>query len=200
MFTKPYLCTIVKRKTVIRLGILGVVMVSLALLAKFTPLGEYLSYKVLSNALLGAGALGILIYLAAYVGGALMNLPAFLFTVLAFLVYDMGWGYVVAFLGSFLAAYVHFQVVRSIGGQALTEVKIPLMQKIMSRFDSHPLLTVILLRLLFFVSPPVNYLLALSNVRQYHFVVGTLIGNFLPLGIHAAMLYFIRDRVIEMIS
>ncbi|CAN5366913.1 hypothetical protein BH09BAC1_BH09BAC1_21100 [soil metagenome] len=188
------------RKTIQRLAILGVIMVSLALLAKFTVVGEYLSYKQLSHTLVESGSIGIIIFLAAFVAGALMNLPAFLFTVLAFLVYGIGWGYAIAFLGSFIAAFVHFQVVRSIGGQALSEIKIPLMQKVMAKFDQRPLTTVIILRLLFFISPPVNYLLALSNVRTRDFVLGTLVGNILPLGLHAGLLYFTREWVLRTIS
>jgi uncharacterized membrane protein YdjX (TVP38/TMEM64 family) len=203
-FRFTYLCGSspqkMKRKTIVRLAILGIIMVSLALLAKFTPLGQYLSYRQLSETLYGAVALGIVIFLAAYTAGALMNLPAFLFTTIAFLVYGLSWGYAIAFLGSFLAAYAHFLLVRSIGGQALTEIKMPLMQKIMAKFDSRPLITIFILRFLFFVSPPVNYLLALSNVRTQHFVLGTIVGNILPLGLHAALLYFIRDWVLRVIS
>lgn len=175
-------------------------MVTLALLAKFTPLGNYLSFTYLSETLQAAGAIGIVIFLVAFVAGALMNLPAFLFTITALLVYGYGWGYVIAGLGSFLAAITHFQVVRTIGGQALTEIKMPLMRKIMANFDTHPLRTVIVLRLIFFVSPPVNYLLALSNVRQRDFIVGTILGLILPLGTHVALLYFTKDWVMEVIG
>ncbi len=189
-----------KRSTVIRLAALGVLMVTLALLAKFTALGNYLNYQYLSEMLLGAGALGVVIYLAAYTGGALMNLPAMLFTATALLVYGIPIGFPIAFFGSFVASFVHFQVVRSIGGQALAEVKIPLMQKIMSKFDSHPLSTVALLRALFFISPPVNYLLALSNVRNRDLVLGTLLGIIPQIAFHATLIYFTRDWVMKAIQ
>ncbi len=189
-----------KRKTVKRLALLGVLMVSLALVAKFTPLGDYLTYAFLSERLKDAGYIGILIYVAAFIAGALMNLPAFVFTGVAFLVYGMEAGYAVAFVGSFFSAFVHFEVVRTIGGKALTEVKIPLMQKILGKFDKHPLLAVILLRTVFFISPPVNYLLALSNFRTRHIIIGTLVGNIFPLCLHAGLLYFTRDWVLKTIS
>jgi uncharacterized membrane protein YdjX (TVP38/TMEM64 family) len=189
-----------KKSTAIRLAALGVLMVTLALLAKFTVLGDYLNYKYLSETLLRAGALGVVIYLAAYTGGVLMNLPAMLFTATALLVYGIPMGFPIAFVGSFVASFVHFQVVRSIGGQALAEVKIPLMQKIMSKFDSHPLLTVAVLRALFFISPPVNYLLALSNVRNRDLVLGTLLGILPQIAFHAMLIYFTRDWVLNAIQ
>lgn len=189
-----------KKSTVIRLAVLGVIMVTLALLAKFTFLGDYLNYTYLSNMLLGAGAFGVVFYLVAYSGGALMNLPAMLFTATALLVYGIPMGFPIAFVGSFIASYVHFQVVRSIGGQALAEVKIPLMQKIMARFDSHPFFTVVLLRALFFISPPVNYLLALSNVNNRDLVVGTLVGILPQIAFHATLIYFTREYVLEIIQ
>lgn len=185
-----------KRKTVIRLALLGVLMVSLALVAKFTPLGQYFNFERLSSTLSDAGPTGIVMFFVAFLAGALMNLPAALFTAIAFLVYDIGWGFPIAYVGAFIAGYGHFLVVRTIGGQALGEIKIPLMQKIMARFDMHPLRTVILLRMLFFISPPVNYLLALSNVRLRHFVLGTLIGNIVQIAFHATLMYFVRDWVL----
>ncbi len=182
------------------MAVLGVLMVTLALLAKFTVLGDYLNYKYLSEMLIGAGAIGVVIYLAAYSGGVLMNLPAMLFTATALLVYGIPMGFPIAFVGSFIASFIHFQVVRSIGGQALAEIKIPLMQKIMARFDSHPLGTVILLRALFFISPPVNYLLALSNVRIGVLVLGTLVGILPQIAFHATLIYFTRDWVLKAIQ
>jgi len=189
-----------KRATVIRLATLGVLMVTLALLAKFTVLGNYLNYKYLSELLIGAGTMGVAIYLAAFTGGALMNLPAMLFTATALLVYGIPMGFPIAFAGSFVASFVHFQVVRSIGGQALAEIKIPIMQKIMSKFDSHPMRTVVILRALFFISPPVNYLLALSNVRNRDLVVGTLVGVLPQIAFHATLIYFTRDWVLKAIQ
>lgn len=189
-----------KKKTLIRLVVLFAVMTILAFLATYTPLNQYLTYEYLSEAIRGAGALGFIIFVAAFIFGTLMNLPGFLFIILAYLVYGYGLGFAAAYTGAVLAVIVHFLFVRTLGGEALTEIKQPLVKKIMANFDTKPLRTVIILRVLFFISPPINYVLALSNVKLHHFIIGTMIGGILPLLTQAAFLYFAKDLVMQKLN
>lgn len=188
-----------KKSTVYRLAALVVVMSTLAFLAAYTPLGQYFKFHILQDAMLNAGAWGVALFIVAFVVGTLLNLPGFLFIILSFLVYGFGWGLPIAYVGALLSVLTHFVVVRTIGGQALGEIKNKMIRKVMKNFDSHPVRTVIILRLLFFISPPVNYVLALSNVRIRQFVIGTLLGNIIPLGIQALLLYFAKDFVMNKI-
>lgn len=188
-----------KKSTVYRLAALVVVMSALAFLAAYTPLGQYFKFHILQDAMLNAGTWGVLLFIAAFVAGTLLNLPGFLFIILAYLVYGFGWGIPIAYVGALLSVLIHFVVVRAIGGQALGEIKNKTIKKVMKNFDSHPVRTVIVLRLLLFISPPVNYVLALSNVRVGQFLLGTLIGNILPLFVQALLLYFAKDLVMDKI-
>ncbi len=189
-----------KRKTLIRLVLLFAIMAALAFTATYTPLGQYLTYDYLSETIRGAGLLGYLIFLLAFVLGTMMNLPGFLFIILAYLVYGYQLGFLAAYFGATVAVTCHFAFVRTIGGQALTEIKQPLVKRIMANFDTKPLQTVVVLRVLFFISPPINYLLAFSNVRLNHFVLGTLIGGILPVVTQGAFLYFAKDMVMAKIT
>ncbi len=51
----------------------------------------------------------------------------------------------------------------------------------MSKLDEFPVKTVVVLRLLFFMAPAVNYMLALSSVNFKNFLVGTVVGLAIPL-------------------
>ena len=91
-----------------------------------------------------------------------------------------------------ISCAISFLVVRRIGGQALAEVQWSLIQRIMSRLDEHPIATVALLRLCFFLAPVINYILALSSVSFKDFIVGTIVGLVLPLTI---AVFFIEQLI-----
>ena len=188
-----------KKGTVYRLVALVVIMSGLAFMAAYTPLGEYFKFQVLKDAMQNAGIYGVGVFLLAFIIGTLLNLPGFIFIILALLVYGYGVGIPVAYAGAVLSVWVHFIVVRTIGGKALGEIKNKLLRRVMQNFDTHPVRTVIILRLLFFIAPPVNYVLALSQVKTKHFVSGTLVGIIIPLCFQALLLYFAHDFVMEWI-
>lgn len=154
-----------KQKTILRLVLLIVVMLGLAAIAKFTPLGEYMEFQYLIDTLQEAGLLGGLIFLIVFIGGTITALPGMLFMALAILVYGFKWGILLAYFGTVLSALVHFVIIRFIGGKAFEEIQKPFFKKMMSRLDSQPVKTVIILRTVFFAAPPLNYALALSTVR-----------------------------------
>lgn len=185
------------RKSLIRLGILAAVMVTLALLAAYTPLGHYFNLNYIQQLIQGAGWWGVLIYIVIFVAGTLLNIPGLLFMVTGFLVYGLGIGSLVGYTGAFLSVLAHFLLIRSIGGTPLTEIKNKTVQRIMNGFESHPLRTVIILRLLMFISPPLNYMLALSGVKLRDFVLGTLVGIIPPILFQVGMMYFAQDVLLK---
>jgi len=184
-----------KKKTIIRFVILVVVMVTLALLAKYTSLGEFFSFSNLQETMIGAGFPGVVIFLVAFGAGTLMNIPGFLFIIAAIFVYGFSIGVPIAYLGGFLSVLAHFFVVRLIGGSPLNEIKQPFVRKVMDKLKESPIKTVVILRILLFISPPINYALALSNVKVSDFVIGTLIGMVFPMSLLSALLYFAKDTV-----
>ena len=67
------------------------------------------------------------------------------------------------------------------------------MRKILDRLDERPILTVVILRLIFVMSPPVNYALALSSLRFRDYLIGSLIGLPVPL----IVLGLVADRLVQ---
>merc|ERR1712100_490959 len=90
-------------------------------------------------------------------------------------------GWIMALIMAPLSCSVSFLVVRRIGGQALANVEWAWVQRLMSKLDEFPVKTVVVLRLIFFMAPAVNYMLALSSVNFKNFLVGTWIGLAVPL-------------------
>ena len=79
-------------------------------------------------------------------------------------------------IGSLVAVTLSFFVVRAIGGQPLGEVKRPIVVKLMRRLETQPIRTIAFLRILLFVSPWLNYALAMSSVRPRDYMIGSAIG------------------------
>ncbi|HEX7665940.1 MAG TPA: hypothetical protein VF407_15540, partial [Polyangiaceae bacterium] len=53
----------------------------------------------------------------------------------------------------------------------------------LSRLEDKPIVTILVLRTVFWVSPPLNYALGWSNVKTRDYLVGSAIGLFAPIAI-----------------
>ncbi|MFT7581267.1 MAG: putative membrane protein YdjX (TVP38/TMEM64 family) [Myxococcota bacterium] len=172
-----------RQKTFLRLGALVGVLVTLFVVAMATGVTDSISIESLRDAMLGAGALGVVLFLLAFAGAQLVYLPGMLFVVAAILAYGQVAGAALGLAGAVLSVAVSFTLVRAVGGKALAEVKRPMIRKMLDRLEKRPIMTVALLRLAVQVSPPVNYALALSNVSFRAHLIGSAIGLIIPIGL-----------------
>ena len=108
-------------------------------------------------------------------------------------VYGPVQGLALSIVGGLVAICFSFWFARLVGGQALEQVQQPFMRKILDRLDERPILTVVILRLIFVMSPPVNYALALSSLRFRDYLIGSLIGLPVPL----IVLGLVADRLVQ---
>ena len=88
----------------------------------------------------------------------------------------------VASIASVVSVSFSFFVVRAIAGKPLSQIERPFFKKILARLDRQPIRVVLVLRLLLFLSPKLNYALALTNVRFRDYLIGSALGILLPLG------------------
>ena len=69
-----------------------------------------------------------------------------------------------------------FFIVRGIAGRALADMKSALLQRILAQVDRRPVSATIVLRLIFWMAPQLNYGLALTRIRYRDYLVGSAIG------------------------
>lgn len=105
-----------------------------------------------------------------------MNVPGMIFLFILFLVYDDMSGIAFGYGSTLLAMVAHFKFTRSIAGKPLGEIKQPFIRKQLSNLMHNPVKTTVILRLVLFISPPVNYALALSPLRFKHFLLGSMLA------------------------
>ena len=140
-----------------RYRLLFVVLVTLAiwitawatgLTARFTP-------ESIRGFLAGKGPWGLVAFIFLFsIGQLLLRVPSPVFIAAAVAVYGRNLGLLVALLGILVSVTVSFAVVRASAGQALADVQRPFVRRLLSKIDSHPVMTVTLLRLVFQAAPP----------------------------------------------
>ena len=128
-----------------------------------------------------AGALGVLLWAMGFCLAELCHLPAMVFIITGVLRWGHFLGFALASIMAPLSCAVSFVVVRRIGGQALTNVQWRFVQRMMTRLERKPVVTVVILRTFLFLSPSLNYALALSNVSFKNFMIGSTIGLVAPM-------------------
>jgi uncharacterized membrane protein YdjX (TVP38/TMEM64 family) len=169
-----------------RLAILAVVLIGLFIAGKATGWTDSFGVERIRDLVGRAGPLGYVAYVAAFALGELIHVPGVVFVIAAVLAFGRAAGFVAGLLGGLISVSTTFFIVRSVGGRALGTVRHPFMKRLLSHLDERPIRTIFLLRLVFWLAPPVNYALALSNVRFREYFAGSLLGLVGPIALIAA--------------
>ena len=154
---------------------------------------DFFSLDGLQQIIIDAGPYGVVLFVLLYSAGILMNIPGVLFLFVGFMVYDGVTGLLVGYLASLVGVVIHFYFVRLMGGEALSEIKQPMIRKQMLKLEEHPIRTTFILRLILYVSPPINYGLALSSIRFRDFLIGTILAFPINVLFNYALMIFAKD-------
>ncbi len=127
---------------------------------------------------------GLLIFIALFCLGNLLHIPGLIFLAAAVLAFGKLWGGLATYIAAVASGILTYFTIRLIGGNALRELKNPYAARIFGQLDKHPVKSIILLRTLFQTMPTLNYVLSLSGVRFYQYLLGTLLGLPLPIALY----------------
>jgi len=177
-----------QKRTWPRLVALAVLLVALYAIGKMTGVIDSVDISTVRQRVDGAGALGVMIFVAIFAIGELFHIPGLVFVCAGLLAWGKLLGYGISMLGALVSVSVSFFVVRAVGGRVLATVERPFLKKMLARLDSHPIQTVFLLRLLLVLAPPLNYGLALTCVSYRDYLVGSALGLAIPLALVALLL------------
>ncbi len=177
-----------KKKSRWRLLALAVFLVGSVVIAHTTGLTERVDVATVRGFMERAGTLGFFAFLAAFALGELVHVPGLVFVGAASVAYGQTLGTLAAYVGALASLTLSFYVVRMIGGQPLEDVKRPLVRRILSGLDEHPMRTIMILRFFFWMAPALNYALAMSKVRYRDYLFGSALGLLVPIPL--AVLFF----------
>jgi len=168
-------------KRIVRLVALAVLFVGLVVVGSRPSVQALFALEHLRTITSDAGVLGMLAFVGLCTGGYLLRVPGIMFVLVALL----GWGSIagslMSFVGLTVAVSVSFWAFRGVGGSPIADIDSKWVRSILGQLDDHPVRTVALLRVVFFVNPIVNLSLVLTGVRFRDYLVGTVLGVILPL-------------------
>jgi uncharacterized membrane protein YdjX (TVP38/TMEM64 family) len=164
-----------------RLGILVLVIVGLWITAWATGVSGLFTSQSIRGLLAGKGVWGVVAFTLVFSAGQLLRVPGPVFVAAAVAIHGRNFGMLVALLGALVSVNVTFAVVRIFARGALTDIHRPFVRHLVSRIDTHPVMTVALLRLIFQTAPPLNYALPMTAVRWRDHLVGSMLGLPVPM-------------------
>jgi len=176
-----------------RLALLASLIVVVFVFGRATGLDAYLSAEKVRMVTAAAGLWGPLVFVLLFCAGELVHVPGAVFVAAAAVAYGPSGGGILAFVGAVAAVSVSFILVRTIGGEPLAAVRSSRARQILSQLDRRPVRTVFVLRLLFWMAPPINYALALSGIPFRSYLLGTALGLAAPI----AGIVLLSDRLLN---
>jgi uncharacterized membrane protein YdjX (TVP38/TMEM64 family) len=120
-----------------------------------------------------AGVWSVVVFIVLFAAGGLMHIPGFVFLAAAVLLFELPLAITASVAGGLFSVTVSFVVVRAVGGRPLAAIERPLLKRILAHLDDHPIRTIFVLRLLFWTSAPINYALAMTDVKLRDYIVGS---------------------------
>ena len=156
----------------------------LMLMANLLGLTEGLTVDWLRSYIRGFGAMGVIIYFLLFALTNLLSVPGLVFIIAGMLIYGQWLGTIIGLIGSAISLSVSFFVVRKLGGKAVGELKAKWARKVLTYLDDYPIRVIFVLRFIFMLSPQINYLLAMSNVRYRDYLMGSMLGLVFPIGLY----------------
>lgn len=172
----------------LRLGALAVLVVGGLLLGRHYGLTDLkTAVTTLQETVQGAGALGVVLFLVVFCVGELIHIPGMAFVFVGVLSYGPLVGGVVSYLAALGSVSFSFAVVRGLGGKALDELKNAWVRRALAGIQRRPVLTVALLRSVLWLTPALNYALALSSLRFRDYLLGSAAGLALPFVVLVAL-------------
>ena len=127
---------------------------------------------------------GLLIFIALFAMGNLIQIPGWIFLVAAVLALGKLWGGLATYMAAVVSCMFTFGVIRWLGGDALRQINNRYAIRILSTLDKRPVLGTFLLRLLLQTAPALNYALAMSGIQFRSYLIGTVLGLPIPIALY----------------
>lgn len=143
-----------------------------------------------------SGWVGMVEFALAGVAVIIMNVPCVLVILAAAALYGALGAIIIGVVSLNVANVIIYLMGRYLGRAMVMQVFGRVMQRVEAHFGNHGLISVIHLRLLFFALPPVNWFLAVMNLRLRDMALGTFIGSLPKIILYA----WLGDMVIEKLA
>lgn len=159
-------------------------------------LGRHLTFHGMRALVQAHAPYGPLVFIGACILGILLHLPKFVLIALGGLLFERTHAFAYGWIASVLGSTSIFLLVRYFARDAFQRsltTRFAGLRALDDRLERHGFVTVLALRLVLFLAPPLNSALGPTRVRIHHYVGGTAIG-IVP-GI--AVIVFCADSIVN---
>ncbi len=159
-------------------------IVAIIAIAEMNGFRSYFSVTSVKDLFLENKFIGIILFCLVFSIGNLLYVPGWIFLVGSVFSLGKEWGGLVTYFAAMFSAMVSFYCLHYFGRDALRNFDNKLANRIFSNLDNNPVSSIVLLRLIFQTAPPLNYALAMSDIRFRNYFFGTLIGLPIPIFVY----------------
>jgi uncharacterized membrane protein YdjX (TVP38/TMEM64 family) len=156
----------------------------LILLTELTGLRDHFSLALLRDKLNDNLATGLLLFVLLFCIGNLIHIPGLVFLAAAVLTLGRFNGALATYLAAVTSCAFTYGFIHYLGGDALRQIDNKIANRLLAHLDAYPIRNVALLRTLFQTLPAINYALAISGVGFRNYMIGTVLGLPLPIGLY----------------
>lgn len=184
------------RRRILRLILFAALAVGLMILGH--QIGASPSPAALRARIAAAGPVGPLVFLGVFIAGQLLHAPGVPFIATAILCFGKLQGGVLAWAGAILGTSASFLLFRAVVGEAPPlprRLDRPVVRRILQHLHDRPVRTVLVVRALFLLSPPISLALSLSAIRYRHYLLGSSLGLIPPMTLCAVFFDWLVRRL-----
>ena len=141
--------------------------------------GRHMTRDGMQALLASAGPYGPLLFMGVCVAGIFMHFPEVVLVALGGVALGAPKAFVYGWVACLIGATATFLVVRYLGRDYVQRglaTRFPRLRALDDRLERHGFRTVLVLRLLLFMAPPLNWALGATSVRFPHYLAGTALG------------------------
>ncbi|MFH0998598.1 MAG: TVP38/TMEM64 family protein [Pseudomonadota bacterium] len=165
-----------RRGPAIKAAVLIVFIVTAIVIARFTPLKEYLTAERLRLLLETAGPWAPAAYVGAYAAGVCFFMPGTLLATVGAAIFGPYYGFIYVWLGAMIGAVLAFFIGRYLGRDFAASLIGNKLRKYDEAIERNGFATVLYLRLVYFPFTPMNFGMGLTRVRFRDYFSGTALG------------------------
>ncbi len=160
----------------IKAAVLIVFIVTAVVIARLTPLREYLTAERLRQLLETAGPWAPAAYIGAYAAGVCFFIPGTLLTTVGAAIFGPYYGFLYVWIGAMIGAILAFFIGRYLGRDFAVSLIGDKLGKYDEAIERNGFATVLYLRLVYFPFTPMNFGMGLTRVRFRDYFSGTALG------------------------
>jgi uncharacterized membrane protein YdjX (TVP38/TMEM64 family) len=163
----------------IRLAIGFIIIIIIAFVCWYFNLATYVNLEKVRQSVDAAGTFGPPAFIVLCIAGVLLHLPEMILIAIGGVLFGGVRGFIYGWIGSIAGSTITFLFVRYFMKdifQRKVASRFKYLQNIDAHFVKHGFKTMLVLRLILFMSPPVNWFIAVTRVRFSHYLAGSVLG------------------------